>query len=78
MKLKGLVFAFAAVLFISLSAQAATVLTCCGNPACCDAGQLLQIADNAYAHILFRVQFRERVWAGPGMTSQTLPASSTR
>lgn len=36
MKLKALVFAFAAALFLSLSAQAATVATCCGNPACCD------------------------------------------
>jgi hypothetical protein len=38
MKLKALVFAFVAVLFISLSAQAATIGTCCGNPACCDGG----------------------------------------
>jgi hypothetical protein len=38
MKLKALVFAFAAVLFISLSAQAATVVACCGNPACSDCG----------------------------------------
>ena len=36
MKLKALVVAFAAILFISLSAQAATAMTCCGNPACCD------------------------------------------
>lgn len=38
MKLKALVFAFAAVLMLSLSAQAATVFTCCGDPACCDGG----------------------------------------
>jgi hypothetical protein len=36
MKFKALVFAFAAVLMLSLSAQAATVFNCCGNPACCD------------------------------------------
>jgi len=38
MKLKALVLVFAVVLFISLSAQAATVVACCGNPACCDSG----------------------------------------
>jgi hypothetical protein len=38
MKLKALALAFAAVLIFSLSAQAATVFTCCGNPACCDGG----------------------------------------
>lgn len=36
MKLKVLAFAFAAFLALSLSAQAATVFTCCDNPACCD------------------------------------------
>lgn len=36
MKFKALVFAFAAILFASLSAQAATTFTCCDNPACCD------------------------------------------
>jgi hypothetical protein len=36
MKLKALVFAFAAALFLSLSAGAATIGTCCGTPACCD------------------------------------------
>lgn len=36
MKFKALVFAFAAALLLSLSAQAATVNMCCGNPACCD------------------------------------------
>ena len=38
MKLKALVFAFAAVFFISLSAQAASVAACCDNPTCCDDG----------------------------------------
>ena len=38
MKLKALVFAFAAVVFTSWSAQAASVVACCGNPACCDDG----------------------------------------
>jgi hypothetical protein len=37
MKLKALVFAFAAALLLSLPAGA-TVTTCCGNPACCDGG----------------------------------------
>ena len=36
MKLKALVFAFAAALLLSLSARATTVATCCGTPACCD------------------------------------------
>jgi hypothetical protein len=36
MKLKALVFAFAAVLFLSLSARAVTVAPCCDSPACCD------------------------------------------
>ena len=38
MKAKAFVFAFAAILFVSLAAQAATVVACCGNPACCDSG----------------------------------------
>ncbi|MBB6142099.1 hypothetical protein HNQ77_000037 [Silvibacterium bohemicum] len=36
MKLKALAFAFAAILFASLTAQAATtVASCCGEPDCC-------------------------------------------
>jgi len=31
------VFAVVAVLFLSLSAQAATAFNCCDQPACCDA-----------------------------------------
>jgi hypothetical protein len=43
MKLKAIAFAFAAILFASLSAQAATTLApCCGNPACCDGGSCCQ------------------------------------
>jgi hypothetical protein len=39
MKFKALAFAFAAILFASLSAQAATTIASCGdNPACCDGG----------------------------------------
>jgi hypothetical protein len=34
--MKFKVFAVAAVLLLSLSAQAATAFTCCDNPACCD------------------------------------------
>lgn len=36
MKLKALSLVVAAVFLFSLSAQAATVYTCCDNPACCD------------------------------------------
>ena len=32
------VLAFAAVMFLSLSASAATLTTCCGEPACCNGG----------------------------------------
>jgi hypothetical protein len=44
MKLKAIAFAFAAILFATLSAQAATTFTaaCCGNPACCDGGSCCQ------------------------------------
>jgi len=38
MKLRTLVFTLAAVLSLSLAAQAATVVACCGNAACCDSG----------------------------------------
>ncbi len=38
MKIRILSFAFAAVMLLSLSASAATVSTCCGEPACCDGG----------------------------------------
>jgi hypothetical protein len=38
MKIKALSLVFAAVMLLSLSASAATVNACCGNPACCDGG----------------------------------------
>jgi hypothetical protein len=36
MKFKALVFTFAAIFFVSVATQAATVAACCENPACCD------------------------------------------
>jgi len=36
MKFKSFSLAVLAVLFLSLSAQAATAFTCCDKPACCD------------------------------------------
>lgn len=38
MKLRILSLVFAAVMFASLSASAATVSSCCGEPACCNGG----------------------------------------
>jgi hypothetical protein len=42
MKIKALSLVFAAVMLLSLSASAATVNMCCGNPACCDGGTCCQ------------------------------------
>lgn len=36
MKFKTFSFAVVALLFLSLSAQAATAFNCCDKPACCD------------------------------------------
>jgi len=63
MKLKALVLVFAALLFISLSAQASTVVACCGNPACCDSGGCCKWSVKRSCPHSFRLQFRERVWA---------------
>jgi hypothetical protein len=38
MKIKVLSLVFAAVMLSSLSASAAIVHMCCGNPTCCDGG----------------------------------------
>jgi hypothetical protein len=42
MKIKVLSLVFAAVMLLSLSASAATVGTCCGDPTCCDGGACCQ------------------------------------
>jgi hypothetical protein len=43
MKFKALAFAFAAILFASLSAQAATTIaSCCSDQVCCDGSSCCQ------------------------------------